>query len=320
MTAFITVGVVTIGYRLVVDPGLDFAVDGPPAEVIVTYGAALAGFVAALVLLVGLTRPTAKTVLDSAAWSTAGLRLSILLFRWLDTLSRGQDESHWAMGLYATIWLGLMVAQLQRLPLGGVLRSARIVLAIVFGLIGYGAILLSLTLMNPVLNTWSGDVLGPLVANTLAVAYILPALLLTATAFRIKTLDRRIRIGLVVSTVALAVFWVFAAIRHFWQGAEGMHIDRGMSQPELYSYTVALLLAGAGLFYQSLASGSHLMRRAGLAVIGLSVAKVFLVDASGLTGLTRVFSFLLLGLALAGLAWLGRWAESRAAKQEPNQS
>ena len=34
--------------------------------------------------------------------------------------------------------------------------------------------------------------------------------------------------------------------------------------------------------------------------------------ASGLSGLTRVFSFLALGLSLAALAWLNRWAAARA--------
>lgn len=48
-----------------------------------------------------------------------------------------------------------------------------------------------------------------------------------------------------------------------------------------------------------------------MAVIALTIAKVFLIDASGLTGLTRVFSFLALGLSLAALAWLNRWAAGR---------
>lgn len=48
-----------------------------------------------------------------------------------------------------------------------------------------------------------------------------------------------------------------------------------------------------------------------MAVIGLTVAKVFLIDAAGLSGLTRVASFVGLGLALAGLAWLNRWAAAR---------
>ena len=46
-------------------------------------------------------------------------------------------------------------------------------------------------------------------------------------------------------------------------------------------------------------------------MIALTIAKVFLIDISGLSGLTRVFSFLALGLSLAGLAWLNRWAAGR---------
>jgi uncharacterized membrane protein len=50
------------------------------------------------------------------------------------------------------------------------------------------------------------------------------------------------------------------------------------------------------------------LRRIAMAVIGLTVVKVFLWDAAGLTGLLRVVSFAGLGLGLAGLAWLNRWA------------
>ena len=64
----------------------------------------------------------------------------------------------------------------------------------------------------------------------------------------------------------------------------------------------ALLLIGGGLFYQSLAKGSVMMRKVGLFVIGAAVAKVFFIDVSGLEGLARVFSLLVLGLSLAGLA------------------
>ena len=52
-------------------------------------------------------------------------------------------------------------------------------------------------------------------------------------------------------------------------------------------------------------------RDAGLTVIGLAVAKVFLIDISGLEGLTRVLSLVVLGLSLAALAWLNRWAQTR---------
>ena len=53
-----------------------------------------------------------------------------------------------------------------------------------------------------------------------------------------------------------------------------------------------------------------------MGVIGLAVAKVFLVDISGLEGLTRVFSLLVLGLSLAALAWLNRWAQHQSGDQD----
>ena len=54
-----------------------------------------------------------------------------------------------------------------------------------------------------------------------------------------------------------------------------------------------------------------MMRKVGLFVIGAAVAKVFFIDVSGLEGLRRVFSLLVLGLSLAGLAWLNRWAQEQ---------
>ena len=54
-----------------------------------------------------------------------------------------------------------------------------------------------------------------------------------------------------------------------------------------------------------------MMRKVGLFVIGAAVAKVFVIDISGLEGLTRVLSLLVLGLSLAGLAWLSRWAQEK---------
>ena len=46
------------------------------------------------------------------------------------------------------------------------------------------------------------------------------------------------------------------------------------------------------------------LRYASAAVVLLTVAKVGLVDASDLTGLYRVASFLGLGVALIGIGWL----------------
>jgi uncharacterized membrane protein len=71
------------------------------------------------------------------------------------------------------------------------------------------------------------------------------------------------------------------------------------------------------LLYRAIARGSAPLRRLAMAVVVLTVAKVFLLDAAGLTGLTRVASFLGLGLALAGTAWLNRWAATRQRNPSP---
>ena len=62
----------------------------------------------------------------------------------------------------------------------------------------------------------------------------------------------------------------------------------------------------------SIITGWAVLRRSGglrklaMAGVALTIAKVFLIDMSGLSGLTRVVSFIGLGLALTALAWLNR--------------
>ena len=311
MQLAVTVGIIAVGARLIADPGLPWALEAPVWEILLAYGGALAAFVAALWALSGKARVSASVMLDTAAWSTGGTLVSLLLFRALEQMT-GTDNNftHWAMGLYATIWFGLMTAQLLRLKgLGGLMGIVRAALAAVFGLIGSGALALGLTLLSPLLTGWGGDVAGPALLNTLLVAYLLPAVVLGLAAWRVRY--RLLRLVLIGAAVALSAFWAFAALRHLWQGAQGMELSKGFLQPELYSYTVALLVVGAALFYQSLARSATMLRRAGLAVIGLAVAKVFLIDISGLEGLTRVLSLVVLGLSLAALAWLNRWAQTR---------
>ena len=312
---FIAAGVVTLGYRLVVDPGLDFAGEGPLAGVLLAYLGTLAAFIVSLWLLRPLERETAKVMLDSAAWSTAGLTLSILLLRWIEReVGAGYVDTHWSLGLNAAIWLGLALAQVQRTKgqMLGLLDRLRWILAAVFGAIGGLAVFGALTAANPLLVVGvSNQVYGPIFLNTLGAAYLVPALVLIAGAMRLTQVDKRLRMMSGCAGAALVAFWMFTVIRHFWQGGALMPLAQGISQPEQYSYTIVLLLAGAVLFYQSLARRSAVIRKAGLVVIGLAVAKVFLIDVTDLDGLTRVFSLLVLGLALAALAWLNRWAQAR---------
>jgi uncharacterized membrane protein len=72
---------------------------------------------------------------------------------------------------------------------------------------------------------------------------------------------------------------------------------------EIYSYSVAWLLYGIGLLLYGTVRADRAVRVGSLGVMILTVGKVFLYDASELTGLFRVFSFFGLGLSLLGLSW-----------------
>ncbi|SNS99851.1 DUF2339 domain-containing protein [Antarctobacter heliothermus] len=311
MTGFIAASIVALGYRLVIDPGLDWAIRAPVLEMLAAYGGTLAALLWSLWLCTLRPRPSARVFLESAAWSVAGMTISLVLYHVIEAhVGHDSQDLHWFLGLYGTIWIGTALAQLERLMLGGPMRWLRIALAVVFGLVALASLLTGGSLGNPLFEEQA--VHGTIVLNTLIPAYLLPALTLMFGAWRLGQLPRWLRIGIALPGGALALLWAGLTIRHAWQGGLDMHIGNGISDGELYSYTVALLLAGAGLFYQALARRSDALRRAGVAVIALAVAKVFLIDISGLAGLMRVFSFLLLGLSLAGLAWFNRWVQTRA--------
>jgi hypothetical protein len=70
MTLFIAAGVVTLGYRLIADPGLEWAMDDATNfEILLAYGGVLAALIASLWMLRNKERATANIMLDSAAWA-----------------------------------------------------------------------------------------------------------------------------------------------------------------------------------------------------------------------------------------------------------
>jgi uncharacterized membrane protein len=173
-------------------------------------------------------------------------------------------------------------------------------------------------MLNPlVLGRYSGKVIGPLLADSLALAYLVPGLALLAGAWRLPGIGPWLRRVLGALGAALALMYLGLEIRRFWQG--DWLGGPGVLQGELYTYTIAMMALGAGLLGAALVRHSPLLRRIAMAAIAVTIAKVFLIDAAGLTGLTRVASFLGLGLSLAGLAWLNRWADqaTRAATAAP---
>ena len=75
---------------------------------------------------------------------------------------------------------------------------------------------------------------------------------------------------------------------------------------ELYTYSVVWLLFGVALLALGFLRQAAALRHAGMVLVCIVVAKVFLIDMAGLQGLLRVFSFLGLGAALIGLGYAYR--------------
>lgn len=307
---FMQAGIAVIGWRLIVDPGVAWAVESAGLwEVWAAYGGAAVAAGAALVLWPGASRAT-RAALESGAAAWAALLANVLLTRWL-IVDGAEDRlfTHWGLTLNALPWLITLLVQLYRMPAG--MRWLRGIIATVAGLIALAGLALAVGPGSPA-APWSASdnwVRGPLILDTLALAYLVPGLMLLVALPRLAHLRSWLRGLLGIAGAMLAGLYATLEIRRFWRG-DDLSVP-GVTQPELYTYTVALLVVGAALLWQAIAKRSRGLRRIAMAVIALAIAKVFLIDASGLSGLTRVFSFLALGLSLAALAWLNRWAAGR---------
>lgn len=311
MGVAVVAGLALVGWRFWGPVSQGWLIDAPLSSILVTFGGVLAAIGVALWQIAPLERRVARAALEASGLVLAGLLVNVLVERWL--LSVWGDEaftSHWRFTLAALPWIAIALGLLHRGSVGGWLAMFHRALAGVIG--AWAALLLGVgvTLGNPLYGFVGSDqerVLGWPVLSSLFVGYGLPGLVLAGAAWKMPRLAGPVRMGLGLAGAALLALWAGTEIRHVWQGA-GISLGRPTGQGELYSYSVALILVGAGLLYQSVAARSPGLRRVATGVIALAIAKVFLVDASGLSGLTRVASFLGLGLALAGLAWLNRWA------------
>lgn len=296
-----SIGVVLVSGRLVVHPGVLWAVDAALWPVILAFCSTIVLLILSLLQLRGENRAQTRGVIESAVWSLSAIFVSLMLLRWLG--GRNADLSHWSVGLFAFIWLSSSVVQYYRVELGGGLVKLRQVLGGFYGIVGCFLLLIPVFNINPLFDR--GElVVGPQVFNSLLIAYGLPALVFGFAAYKFDQMKTKKKTCLISTSILLLVVYVGLAIRHVWRGPS--IVLPGMSDGELYSYTVAMMIVSSTLLFLALYRQSGLLRRIALAALGISAAKVFLIDAAGLAGLFRVVSFLALGLALAGLAWLDR--------------
>ncbi len=216
-----------------------------------------------------------------------------LLFGALDHPRYGLLEQ----SLHSIAWLavGYGLAQLTA-------RYPRVVMdwawRILGGLAALQIVLLQLFVDNPL---WSGDPVGdwPLF-NVLLLAYALPAgfALLFVPVLRGAALPKFASAS-GIAALALTFFYISLEVRRAFQGTD-LSLP-GMTDNELYTYSLVWLLYAAGLLGLAFLWSNAVLRYASLAIVLLAVGKVFLIDMAELTGLLRAVSFAGLGLALIGI-------------------
>ncbi|WP_160154301.1 DUF2339 domain-containing protein [Microbulbifer sp. ALW1] len=149
-------------------------------------------------------------------------------------------------------------------------------------------------------QAWAWQAIGERpVFNLLLPAFAGPALLaLLVRRFYLPTCRK---FATLLSALA-AFVWVSLEIRHLWQG--DIRLNTGTSTGELYTYSAVWLLLAVTAILLGSWRGWRNCYQGGMAVLALVIVKLFLVDMSGLEGLLRVASFMGLGLALLGIAYL----------------
>lgn len=242
----------------------------------------------------------AAIALEGAALGLAialiSLELRVLIGGGVQAAEPGLLES----SAHALAWLGATIGLLYRqkqdpspVPLWG----SR------FLLLAASAVLIfaNLGALNPI--TTEKPIEGEVFANTLILAYLLPALLI---AVIVPWLGR---IGWGVAQPLFGIFALILALayltlqtKRFFQGPI-LTLD-AISDAENYAYSAVWLIFALCLLVAGIWRGQKYLRYAGLIVVILVIIKVFLLDLSGLSGLYRIASVGGLGLFLIAIGYL----------------
>ena len=160
--------------------------------------------------------------------------------------------------------------------------------------VNYGIVL---TVLNPL---WGYEAVGTTpIWNILLPAYGMPVII---AVLCLKFFDSRFsRYAAITAGLTLFVFTCLE-IRHLWQ--KDLDISLPTSDGELYTYSIIWLLMATGSILAAAGFRIQGLHKAGMGLLLLVVAKIFLVDMSDLEGLLRVASFMGLGLSLLGIAFL----------------
>ena len=264
--------------------------------------------IAALVVALRFLRPTGDVRLVRSVEAAAALLTFVLLTLEVRSLFQPTtmmtpDASFMERACYVLVWGAFALAALWKTGRDGDLvalwawrLSGGVAVAVV--------LIVQVLVANPVFEP--ADVGRLPILNGLLLAYAIPAAM-AALARRWIDIEPDRRVDLLVEAAAsiLAFAYVSFEVRHFFDpGFERRGFEaHGL---ELYAYSIVWLLFGVGLLALGFLRQAGALRHAGMVLVCIVVAKVFLIDMAGLHGLLRVFSFLGLGAALIGLGYTYR--------------
>lgn len=105
-----------------------------------------------------------------------------------------------------------------------------------------------------------------------------------------------------VATMLLVAGFAWATLRQMFHGA--LLVAPGVTATENILRSILILALAIGFLLWGIRRRRHDWRIASLVLMLGAVGKVFLFDASGLEGLLRIGSFVVLGFSLIGIGWL----------------
>jgi uncharacterized membrane protein len=174
--------------------------------------------------------------------------------------------------------------------------GALIVAAITLAIIVFGPVLGR----NPMLPFARPLAVGGLFFNVVLLAYGIPAVLAGILALMTRpTRPQSYRTVAAVTAVTLALLYLTLEVARFFQGPV-IRLS-AVSDPEQYTYSAVWLVFGVVLLVVGYFLRSQPVRYCSAAVVLIATAKIFLFDMAGLTGLSRAFSFIGLGVVLVGI-------------------
>jgi uncharacterized membrane protein len=152
-------------------------------------------------------------------------------------------------------------------------------------------------------NPWlTGEPVGGLFLNLILLGFGLPAGLAIVLALMVRhTRPMPYRATVVGVSVLLALAYLTLEVARLYHGPE---LTGRISDPENYTFSAVWLAFGVAILVVGLLIDSKPARLASAAVVGLTGAKVFLIDMADLAGIWRALSFIGLGLVLVGIGFL----------------